>query len=228
LATRITKGAAKMRKRPRQARSRATVDAILDAGARVLGRSGWAKFTTNEVADTAGVSIGSLYQYFPNKVVLADAIRQRHFDEVLLILKATDDGGKPIGERIERLIAGMIAIHSVNPALHRVLMEEAPASEARRAAHDQFEAEYLRRYEILIGAAGGKRPNPSDRIAAQVLSAAVAGAIHHAAHNGNLLIPDFRQEIVELVRAYLRERRRQPPDGGGDRHVSVASAPAVN
>jgi AcrR family transcriptional regulator len=198
-----------MRKAPQQARSRATVDAILDAGAQVLGRLGWAKFTTNEVADAAGVSIGSLYQYFPNKNVLAEAIRQRHFDEVLLALKAVGDDARPISERVEQLVAGMIAIHSVNPALHRVLMEEAPVSEARHAAHQQFETEHLRRYEMLVSAVGRKHPDASDRTAAQVLSAAIAGAIHDGARNGNLATPSFRQEIIQLVRAYLQERRRR-------------------
>ena len=74
-----------MRKAPRQQRSRATVDVIVEAAARVLGRRGWARFTTNEIAAVAGVSVGSLYQYFPNKLAIAEAIRQRHLDEVLRV-----------------------------------------------------------------------------------------------------------------------------------------------
>ena len=70
-----------MRKEPRQSRSRVTVEAILDAGARILSDEGWAAFTTNRVAEVAGVSIGSLYQYFPDKLSLVDAIRSRHLEE---------------------------------------------------------------------------------------------------------------------------------------------------
>ena len=55
------------RKLPRQDRSRATVDAILEAAARVLVKEGFERTTTNRVAEAAGVSVGSLYQYFPNK-----------------------------------------------------------------------------------------------------------------------------------------------------------------
>jgi AcrR family transcriptional regulator len=207
LATRISKAASGMRKAPRQARSRATIDAILDAGAQVLGRRGWTKFTTNEVAETAGVSIGSLYQYFPNKAVLVEAITRRHFDDVLRVLQAIA-ADKPTNERAESLVAGMIAIHSLNPALHRILMEETPISAATRAAHDQFEAEYLRRYEILVSGVGSKHPDAAEQAAAQVLSAAVAGAIHDAARRGSLLTCTLKQEIILLVRAYLRERRR--------------------
>ena len=81
LATRITRPSGAMRKRPQQARSRATIDAILDAAAHILGERGWAGLTTNAVAEAAGASIGSLYQYFPDKLALIDAVRRRHFDD---------------------------------------------------------------------------------------------------------------------------------------------------
>jgi len=66
------------RRRPRQARSRATYDSILEAAAQVLARDGAAALTTNRVAERAGVSIGTLYQYFPDKaaIVLAAARRE--------------------------------------------------------------------------------------------------------------------------------------------------------
>ena len=70
-----------MRKEPRQARSHATVETIIQAGARILSDKRGAGFTTNKVADLAGVSIGSLYQYFPDKLSLVDAIRRRHLDD---------------------------------------------------------------------------------------------------------------------------------------------------
>ena len=62
------------RKRPRQDRSKATVDSILDATARVLVRHGFDGLTSNAVAEIAGCSIGSLYQYFPNKEALVAAL----------------------------------------------------------------------------------------------------------------------------------------------------------
>jgi AcrR family transcriptional regulator len=85
-----------------------TVEAILEAAARILDRQGWERFTTNGVAETAGVSIGSLYQYFPNKLALVEAILQRHFDAVLSALRSADERTSR-GERIEGLISGTIA-----------------------------------------------------------------------------------------------------------------------
>lgn len=192
MSTRIPEAAAAMRKRPRQARSRATVEAIIQAGAQLLGARGWAGFTTNEVAEVAGVSIGSLYQYFPNKLALVDAIRRRHFDEVLAVLDRATHG-------VEALIDGMIAIHTVDPALHRVLLE-LPDPNGSEADHEVFQMEYLRRYEVVAAALGGRR----DPVVAQVLSSAVEGVIHNAARRGVLQSREVRRELIRLVRGYLR------------------------
>ena len=70
------------RKRPRQARSRATVDSVLEATARVLVKRGFDGLTTNLVAEAAGVSIGSLYQYFPNKAALVGALIEKHVEDM--------------------------------------------------------------------------------------------------------------------------------------------------
>ena len=70
------------RKRPRQERSRATVETVLEATARVLVKHGFDGLTTNLVAETAGVSIGSLYQYFPNKAALVGALIEKHIEEM--------------------------------------------------------------------------------------------------------------------------------------------------
>src|SRR3954447_10769421 len=66
------------RKSPRQDRSRATVDAILEAAARVLVKQGFERTTTNRVAEAAGVSVGSLYQYFPSQEALVAALVAGH------------------------------------------------------------------------------------------------------------------------------------------------------
>ncbi|SFQ43393.1 transcriptional regulator, TetR family [Variovorax sp. OK605] len=201
-----------MRKAPRQERSRATVDVIVEAATRVLARRGWARFTTNEIAAVAGVSVGSLYQYFPDKLAIAEAIRQRHLDEVLAALSAADDesGALPLGERVGRFVDGVIAAHSIDQALHRVLVDEVPL--AARSACPEFEAEYQRRYRVLVATStgGSAASNGADSAdtAARVLSAAVEGAVHAAARRGDLATPALRTELVRLVLAYLRDRQQ--------------------
>jgi AcrR family transcriptional regulator len=198
-----------MRKAPKQARSRATVEFIIQAAARVLGRQGWARFTTNEVASAAGVSVGSLYQYFPNKHALIDAIIKRHFDEVLAVLRAVEESGQEPSKSAEELVCGMIAAHGIDPALHRVLLDEMPSRGKLKTTHDEFETEYLRRYKAVIAANSAHRSSESDEIAAQVLSAAVKGVIHEAARKGTLGSRSLREELVDLVSGFLLKRRSQ-------------------
>lgn len=77
------------KKQPVQARARATVDAILDATAQLLAREGYEAVSTNRVADLAGVSIGSLYEYFPNKQSIVAATLGRTMREITVEVKAS-------------------------------------------------------------------------------------------------------------------------------------------
>src|SRR5262245_18451911 len=70
------------RKVPRQERARATIDALLTATARILVKEGFDRASTNRIAEEAGVSVGSLYQYFPGKEALVAALIERHIDEM--------------------------------------------------------------------------------------------------------------------------------------------------
>jgi AcrR family transcriptional regulator len=190
-----------MRKEPQQARSRATIDAILDAAAHILGERGWAGLTTNAVADVAGVSIGSLYQYFPNKLSLIEAVRRRHFDDVLAVLRAAADEKVARVQRVAALVDGMIAVHSRYPAAHRVLLEESPRGEDSRGPNDVFEIACRKGYEALFKA--NSRRATDVHVGAQVLAGAVAGAVHEAARQGTLGSPALRAELVNLVESFL-------------------------
>lgn len=202
MTTRILTARGMMRKEPRQARARTTVEAILEAAARILDRQGWARFTTNAVADAAGVSIGSLYQYFPNKLALAEAILRRHFDDVLAALRIADEHTSR-GARIEGLISGMIAAHSIHPSLHRVLLEDVPRGKISKSVHQQFESEYSNLYTKLIAASERSCENPRSEVRAHVLSSAIEGVVHDAARRGTLGSLALKQELVHLVDAYL-------------------------
>ncbi len=180
LATRISPTRGTMRKEPRQARAQVTVEAILEAAARILDRQGWERFTTNGVAETAGVSIGSLYQYFPNKLALVDAILQRHFDAVLSALRSADQRTSR-GERIEGLISGMIAAHSTHPSLHRVLLEDVPRGKVSKSVHQKFESEYSKLYSALMTSSERSRTGLRSQVRAHVLSSAIEGVVHDAA-----------------------------------------------
>ena len=117
------------RKEPRQDRAKATVDAILSATARMLVRDGYDKTSTNRVAEAAGVSIGSLYQYFPSKEALVAALIEQHSSEMMRFLEAKAAStaiDTPLRDVVRDVVEAMVDAHRVNPKLHRVLMEQVP------------------------------------------------------------------------------------------------------
>lgn len=121
------------RKQPRQQRSAQTRDDILDAAARVFSRHGYAAGTTNRIAAAANVSIGSLYQYFPNKDAILAALTDAHIDAGTTLLAERMRGGLPeaLGDLIRLFVRAAIDSHREDRALHRVLFEEAPCSRTR-------------------------------------------------------------------------------------------------
>jgi len=134
-AVKPAKPAISARKRPRQARSTQLVDDILEAAIRVLLRDGGARFTTIKVAEEAGVSVGSLYQYFPNKAALLFRLQA---DELLEtwegIAALLDDESHPPRERLERAVVAFFRSERQEAALRAALDEAgAPFREAPEA-----------------------------------------------------------------------------------------------
>jgi AcrR family transcriptional regulator len=117
------KASLKPRKQPSQERSVYTVNSILEAAARILEKHGPEGFNTNAVAERAGVSIGSLYQYFPHKDVLTVALierfEQEHHAALQDALKAAE--GKPLHDGVREIARASIEFHARRPKLNRIL-----------------------------------------------------------------------------------------------------------
>ncbi|HVI58539.1 MAG TPA: TetR/AcrR family transcriptional regulator [Luteimonas sp.] len=105
-----------------------TVDALVEATARILLREGFDKTSTNRIAEVAGVSVGSLYQYFPCKEALVAAVIERHQKRILRTVRAELAGlhELPVREAMRRIVAAAVKAHRVDPRLHRVLAEQIP------------------------------------------------------------------------------------------------------
>lgn len=116
------------RKMATQGRSRATVDALIQATARILVREGFDKTSTNRIAEVAGVSIGSLYQYFPGKDALVAAVIDRHHEDLMRVVRKALSDASPhsIAKGVRIIIAAAVAAHRIDPRLHRVLAEQIP------------------------------------------------------------------------------------------------------
>lgn len=128
------------RKAPRQARSRALVEAIVEATARIFEREGASACTTNAVAETAGVSIGSLYPYFPNRHALTAALVAREH-EFLLTAMRTAAARPDLVDRLDGMIDAAVDYEFSRPLLARTLDVQETAPEFR--AHQQAMLEAL-------------------------------------------------------------------------------------
>lgn len=118
----------KPRKAASQERSRATIEAMVEATARILVKEGFDKASTNRIAEAAGVSVGSLYQYFPGKEALVAAVIERHQQKIMQTVRGELAGvmDQPVEKAVRKLIAVAIKAHLVDPKLHRVLAEQIP------------------------------------------------------------------------------------------------------
>jgi len=125
----VPENSSKPRKRPQQARSRETFDAIVKAAARILTESGYDDLSTNRIARTAGVSPGSLYQYFPNKesilAALLDSLLER-FGAILQkqLAEVMNDPLEAAAHKMMRALVEMLS--TVQPRLVRNLVEQVP------------------------------------------------------------------------------------------------------
>ncbi|WP_434213191.1 TetR family transcriptional regulator [[Pseudomonas] boreopolis] len=144
------------RKQPKQARSNELVAAILQAAAQVLAAEGATRFTTARVAEKAGVSIGSLYQYFPNKAAILFRLQSdewRHTSNLLARLMA--DRAQPPAGRLRALVHAFVRSECEEADMRVALGDAAPfyrhAPEARQAreAGERAFADFMR--EALPG-----------------------------------------------------------------------------
>ena len=115
----------KPRKRPVQARSEATVSALFEASIQVLLAVGYRKFTTTRVAERAGVSVGSLYQYFPNRQALITAVIERHLEELRVTIEqhCRRLRGSTLDQQVKGLVDAVIAAKWENIEVSRALHE---------------------------------------------------------------------------------------------------------
>jgi AcrR family transcriptional regulator len=116
-------GSPSRRRQPKQRRAQQTVEAVLDAVVRILKRGGAGRITTNGIAEAAGVSIGSVYQYFPDKLAIFAALHQRHLDEIDRLIQRTllEHAWSSLGELVRALVEGMVEAHTRDPELFELL-----------------------------------------------------------------------------------------------------------
>jgi AcrR family transcriptional regulator len=185
------------------------VEALLQATARVLTRDGYDRTSTNRIAEAAGVSIGSLYQYFPTKEAIVAALVAREVEAQYQLFadKLAEVIDAPVPAAARALIEAYVASHRLHPKLHKVMLEEIPrvgalgrVVELQLRAEDLMRAALEHRHRELRGLDAG--------MAAFLISCAVDGVLQGAVMRRPGVIDDpmLVDELTELVLRYVLPR----------------------
>ncbi|OLT13122.1 TetR family transcriptional regulator [Actinomadura sp. CNU-125] len=194
------------RKRPGQQRAVETRQRLLDAAARVFSEHGYRAGTTNRIAEAAGHSIGSLYQYFPNKDAILVELSAAHARSgVAAVDRLLDGGALPdlLDDKIRLFVRAAIDNHRDDPSLHRVLFEEAPRPPELL---DFLHASQLRAVaaaEALLDA--DPRVTVADvPMAARLVVTSIESQVHRFTADTDLENVDaFENELVAMLVRYL-------------------------
>jgi AcrR family transcriptional regulator len=204
------------RKSASQKRSRVTVETLLDATARVLTREGYDRASTNRIAATAGVSVGSLYQYFPNKEALVAALVARHNREMLQLIRDAlkEVASLDLATAMRELVKATVDAHLVDPALHRIFAEQVP----RMGQLANIEALQRETFLLIRAYLEERRNEISVRDLDSATSICVT-TVESLTHEFVINRPDapdgdrdrFIEEVTRLITGYLMPGRASRP-----------------
>lgn len=202
------------RKEASQDRSRVTVDALIEATARILVREGFDRASTNRIAAQAGVSVGSLYQYFPSKEALVAAVIDRHHQELMQIVRSVlaEVAAQPLEQAMRTLVTVAIKAHRIDPRLHRVLTEQIPRT-GRLENVAAFSRENYAMFRTYLQAHRDELRAVDLGLAAFVCVTTIEALTHTAVlHQSETLADEsiemLIQEATRLVVRYLRKETR--------------------
>ena len=195
------------RKNPQQRRSRVTIDSIFEATIQVLLANGLDQITTIQIAKRAGVSVGSLYQYFPNKRALLAAVVKRHVGEVTdaTIMGCKSSHGKTIGEMCATMMSAFVDAKTRRPEVSRALYLPSAAVNADAIVKEQSGRCVQAVHDMLITASDAKFSHP--QVVSRVLVGSIIGptrAVIEAGGNRDTF-ERLKQHLTALCVGYLKE-----------------------
>lgn len=200
------------RKSPTQKRALETVEAILEAAVGLFSSRGYARTSTNHVARRAGVSIGSLYQYFPNKDALLAALLARHLAAVELAIRACipplRDPGVPLRSGVRLLLERLREVHEADPRLSRAIEQQVGQMPAVPEALAGYKRDHVATLAEILSTRSDVRPGNHALMA--VLLAAVTEAVSIVLVHATPGRFDRDETLDEAVEALCRFVERPP------------------
>jgi AcrR family transcriptional regulator len=195
-----------VRRRPKQRRARQTVEAVLDAVIRLLKREGSKAITTNRVAEVAGVSIGSLYQYFPDKRAIFTALHERHIDQIdrMVQTKLVEHATSSLEQFVRAMVDGMVEVHAIDPEIYELLMAEVPH---RSDGTRDFSVRLHGAFRLAISSRAHELKKGRDLDKVVFVVTHLVEALSHGAvlrRPVKMSLKDAKEEAVRAILAYLR------------------------
>lgn len=198
------------RKQPQQARSAGLVAIILEAAVHVLAKEGAQRFTTARVAERAGVSVGSVYQYFPNKAAILFRLQSDEWRQTTELLRGIlEDAGRPPLERLRRLVHAFLRSECAEAPMRVALDDAAPlyrdAPEAKeaKAAGDRIVEAFMR--EALPGASEATRNLAGDLVTTTM---STVGKDFSESPRTDAQIAAYADAMADMFCAYLEGLRK--------------------
>lgn len=195
----------RQRKQPVQGRSRVTTEALLEATLQVLVREGYARLTTTRVAERAGVSVGTLYQYFPDKRSLVMALKQRYFELMLGTMRGVIEryAGSSPETVIRAALAALIMVKRENISLSLALREPLAEPEAS-GVRDELSGKFVDMVGAMLAAVYPARADIRQRAA--FLVALVEGALDQAVAKAPHWLEEqwFLDDVTTVAINYLQ------------------------
>jgi AcrR family transcriptional regulator len=201
------------RKTPVQARAAVTVEAICEATIQVLLSHGAERLTTSRVAERAGVSVGTLYQYFPNKQSLLFAVFEDHMNRVAVAVESVCEGAhhKPCADMIQELVEAYVNIKMDRADISVALYKVAP-DVGGHAVVERLSRRLRKAIDAMLQTATDVEL-PPDKFAIDVMMAAMSGAMRSALEAGAspATFRKMREHLVLLGQSYIKAVTKQRP-----------------
>jgi AcrR family transcriptional regulator len=194
------------RKTPIQARSTVTVEAISEATIQVLLSQGADRLTTTRVAERAGVSVGTLYQYYPNKQSLLFAVLENHLSRVATRVEAACESArhKPLAEMVKEMVEAFVEAKmeraDISVALYRVSAEIGGFALVKKVNQRSRKA-----VEAMLETASDTK-SPPDKFSVDIMLSAIAGAMRsllEAGPSSAATVRKAREQLVLLCQSYM-------------------------
>jgi AcrR family transcriptional regulator len=199
------------RKRPQQARSTELVAAILDAAVQVLAKEGAQRFTTARVAEKAGVSVGSLYQYFPNKAAILFRLQSDEWRQTTELLRGIlEDPGRPPLDRLRTLVHAFIRSECDEAAVRVALDDAAPLYRDAPEAHEA-KASGDRIVEVFMQEALPDAPEAARALAGELITTTLSavGKQFSESPRTPAQIETYADAMGDMLCAYLKDLARR-------------------